>query len=197
MPPETLREEGLPEKLRAFLAGRRVAVLGVGNALRGDDGFGPAVVERLVASCQLPVASSQAPDPSSEPRAPRPQPPPSPVVLDAGSAPENFAGRLRRERPEALLVLDAADFGWAPGELRLLSPGELAGGGLSTHAGSLAMLFDYLRAECGTDSAVLAAQAGSLKLGQGLSAPVEAAVGRAAALLREQFPAPAEGSRGA
>jgi hydrogenase 3 maturation protease len=158
--------------LRAELTGRRVVVLGVGNAMRGDDGFGPAVAARLAGAVVAPV-------------------------LDGGSAPENLAGVLRRAAPEVLLVLDAADFGGAPGELRLLAANELAAGGPSTHAASLAMLFDYLRAGCGTESRVLAVQAGSLTLGDGLSAPVSAAAERAAAMLRETLAAAPKGAPGA
>jgi len=174
VPSKALREECLPEKLRALMAGRCVVVLGVGNPLRGDDGFGPAVAARLAAGAPAGLA-----------------------VIDAGSAPENFAGALRRERPEVLLALDAADFGGAPGELRLLAPGELSAGGFSTHAASLTMLFDYLGAECGTESRVLAVQAASVTLNEGLSAPVAAAAARAAELLRNLLPKSTQGTGGA
>lgn len=133
-------------------------ILGVGHELRGDDGFGPLVARRLAGRVDCPV-------------------------LDAGSAPENFTGAVARERPELLLVLDAADFGAAPGELRLLAAGELGGGGFSTHAAGLSAFFEYLRAGCGAVPLVLAVQAARLDLGAALSPPAAAAVERAAALL--------------
>ena len=157
--------------LRAELTGRRVVVLGVGNAMRGDDGFGPAVAARLAGAVAAPV-------------------------LDGGSAPENLAGVLRRAAPEVLLVLDAADFGGAPGELRLLAANELAAGGPSTHAASLAMLFDYLRAGCGAAGRVLAVQAGSVAMNEGLSAPVAQAAARAVDLLRNLLPKSTQGPGG-
>jgi hydrogenase 3 maturation protease len=150
--------ERIERALRTALAGRSAVLMGVGQALRGDDGFGPAAAGLLAGRAAAPV-------------------------IDAGGAPENFSGAVRRRRPEVLVVLDAADFGGAPGELRLLGPGELAAGGLSTHAAGLRLLFDYLRAECGTEALVLAAQAGSLDLGAPMSPAVAAAARRAAELV--------------
>jgi hydrogenase 3 maturation protease len=150
--------ERIEQALRTALAGRRAVVMGVGQALRGDDGFGPAAAGLLAGRSAAPV-------------------------IDAGGAPENFTGAVRRHRPELLLVLDAADFGGAPGELRLLGPEELAGGGPSTHAGSLRTLFDYLRAECGAEALVLAAQAGRLEFGAEMSPAVAASARRAAELV--------------
>jgi len=151
----------LEDSLRSALAGRRVAVLAVGNPLRADDGFGPAAAARLAG---LPL-------------------PPAATVIDAGGAPENFTGLVRRHRPEVVLVLDAADFGGRPGELRTLDPGELSGGSPSTHAAGLGLLFEYLRGECGAEGLVLAVQAGSAEFGRPMSPEVAEAVERAALLL--------------
>ena len=197
--------KGLESGLRAALAGRRVVVLGVGNPLRGDDGFGPAVIERLRADCgAVPGSGFLVPSSTTrnqpldnargrEPVEREPGTRNCPAFLNAESAPENFAGKIRGEQPEVLLVLDAADFGGSSGELRLLVPGDLVAGGISSHSGSLTMLFDYLRAECGTQGSVLAVQAGAVRRGEGLSAPVDAAVERAAKLVGEALVEAAQG----
>ena len=134
--------------------------MGVGHELRGDDAFGPMVARQLAANS-----------------------PPTALVLDTGSAPENFTGVVRRHKPEVLLVLDAADFGGRVGELRLLKAEAVSTGGFFTHAASLRLLFDYLRAECGTEGVVLAVQAGTVEFSGPMSTPVAEAAGRAAALL--------------
>ena len=72
-------------------------VLALGNTLRGDDGAGPAVLERLAS-----------------------QPVPEGVeLLDGGLAGLETALHLQHRR--RAIILDAADFGAAPGAWRRLS----------------------------------------------------------------------------
>ena len=164
-------DERLRSALRSALAGLSVLVMAVGNPMRADDGFGSEVAARLSGKTAA-------------------------TIIDAQTAPENFTGVVRRERPEVVLVLDAADFGGGVGELRLLRPGELSGGSPSTHAAGLGLLFEYLRAECGAESLVLAVQAGSLELGAPMTPAVAEAVGRAAeALIAVLASGPEAGSR--
>ncbi len=145
----------LEAALRSFV-GSRPAVICVGNILRGDDGFGPAVAARLDGD----------------------------RVFDAGAVPENALPKVEALAPEAVIFVDAAEFGGAPGELRFILPEELAAGDFSTHAAPLALSADYLGRACGARSALLAAQPGTTKLGSVMSVPVARAVERAAALLR-------------
>jgi hydrogenase 3 maturation protease len=133
-------------------------VLAVGNRMRGDDGFGPAVLDALSPAAACPA-------------------------FDCGTAPENFAGAVLAADPEVVLALDAADHGGAPGALALVA-GERAGGsGCSSHAAGLCMLGEYLRARCGAELWLLACQPARLGLGQEMSGPVREAVGAAARLV--------------
>ena len=79
----------------------RLAVVGIGQRLRGDDGVGPAVVGRLAGL--LPDASL--------------------LLLDAGHAPENCLGPIIRFRPDVILLIDAA----RGGSTHTLSLAMLAG----------------------------------------------------------------------
>lgn len=139
----------------------RCVLLGVGNRLRGDDGFGPAVVARLRGRTRVPL-------------------------YDGGVAPENYVERVARHAPESVLLIDAADLGAPPGTLRLCRPAELAAGGISTHTGGLALLAQYWETACGARCAVLAAQPLRVVATPALrlSRPVRAAVGRASRALR-------------
>ena len=94
-------------------------LVGIGNRLRGDDGAGPALCDRLVGRF-------------------------GGEAIDAGVAPENHLERVATSPAELVLVVDAADFGGAPGEVRILSPDEMVSGGVSTHACSPGLLVDYL-----------------------------------------------------
>ncbi len=142
----------------------RVAVVGVGQRLRGDDGAGPAVARRLAA---LAGASLQ--------------------VVDAGHAPENCLGPIVRFGPDAILFVDAACGGLAPGELTWLRPDEADSRGGSTHTLSLAMLAAYLSAETGAAVHVLGIEPGEMAFGEGLSPVVEEAVAQAAATFTDYW----------
>ena len=140
MPPGEDPRTALPP-----LLARRWLLVGIGNDLRGDDGFGPLLARRLIAR-SLPA-------------------------IDAGMAPENVTGPILRAAPEVLILADATDLGAAVGTVRLLAATDLAEGGTSTHDPSLTMLLAYLeaqretRGEAPLDVRLLAAQVGTRALG--------------------------------
>lgn len=152
----------LGKALAGFLV-RPLVVLGIGNELRGDDGFGVLAAELLISGG--PIESV--------------------TVLQVGTAPETYAERIVRESPRTVLAFDAADFGGRPGELRLLWPSELGWKlGAGSHAPSLELLADYIEARCGAKMAVLAAQPLTLKLGAEPSPELRDAAARAAKAVR-------------
>jgi hydrogenase 3 maturation protease len=154
-----LPSQDLPASLRALLRGR-VCIVGVGNRQRGDDGAGPRLIDARHRGTRG-------------------------VWLDAGIAPENFLEPIVRTNPDTVLIVDAAAFGGLPGECRLLDASALDTVVLSTHAGSLGLLREYLSARSGARLGVLAIQPERLAVGEGLSAAVETSVRELAALLSE------------
>lgn len=80
----------------------RTLVLGVGNLLMGDDGLGPAALERLLMEWQLP---------------------PEVASLDGGT--DGLALLPEIEGAECILLIDAIDVGAAPGSEVVLERGEL------------------------------------------------------------------------
>ena len=93
-------------------------------------------------------------------------------MIDAGFIPENHLETVAGKNPDTILMVDATDFGGAPGEARLLHPDKVAYSGISTHAGSLQMLAEYLRARTQARIAVLAIQPADTSAGEGLSPAV-------------------------
>lgn len=84
-----------------------IVITGCGNPLYADDGFGPAVVESLRALA-LPASVK---------------------VIDAGLGGPHFVfTMLDPAQTKKLVVVDIADFGGKPGELRWLSVEELPPG---------------------------------------------------------------------
>jgi len=149
------------------LRGSRAVVLGIGNTLKGDDGVGPFVCERLAGTV-------------------------SAAVMDAGTVPENYIARIAKAGPENLLVIDAIDFGAAGGTVRLFDPREIASVAFSTHTLSPRLFIDLLQREVEVEVYFLGVQPSHTQFGAPLSAPVEAAVETLVDLLGQIFP-PAPG----
>jgi hydrogenase 3 maturation protease len=154
-----LASSALESQLAHTLHGR-VCVLGIGNRQRGDDGVGSLVAEKLVSRPDI-------------------------DAVDAGCVPENHLETVAGMKPDTILMIDAADFGGAPGNIRLLRSGDVAFSGLSTHAGSITTLAEYLHARTGANVAVLAIQPLHVGPCEGLSDEVM----QAAIYLQERLPA--------
>jgi hydrogenase maturation protease len=141
--------------------GRRVVLLGAGNALEGDDGFGVRLAWALAAREDARGAGGEPPL----------------RAIDAGLAPERWVGEAVRAGAEVLVLADAVDFGGAPGEVLLASPAELAARPVaaSTHRVPLPVLAQYAEG-LGASAFVLGVQPASLRPGEALSPPVAAAL---------------------
>ena len=142
--------------------GNNPLILGVGNTARGDDGAGSLLVRKLTGRIEA-------------------------CCIDAGIAPENFLEKIVRKKPDTVLIVDAADFGGSPGEIRLLKPDQLASGGLSTHALSLQMACDYLQLSIPVEVHLLAIQPAQTNSGK-LSGPVRASLDLLINLFMELVP---------
>jgi len=123
-------------------------ILGCGNVLFGDDGFGPAVAEYILQSCKIPEDV---------------------CVLSAGTS----AGKLlfdialsEERRPTRIILIDAVTFsGRTPGELFELSLDALPPvkhWDFSLHQAPGANLLGTLRDECRTDIVLLVVQAAAI-----------------------------------
>ncbi len=129
----------------------KVAVVGIGNELRGDDAAGLLVARSLVGDSHC-------------------------LVIEAGTAPENHTGALRRFQPDLVLLIDAAQINQAPGEIRLFDLDAVDGFGASTHMLPLALLAQYLQVEFRCVVLGIGIQPRSLDFGASLSAEVWSAV---------------------
>ena len=136
----------LVEQLRDFLHGK-VCILGIGNRQWRDDGVGSYAAEALSGYPGL-------------------------DVIDAGFVPENHLEAVAKYNPDCILMVDATDFGGEPGQARLIFPDKVAYSGVSTHAGSLRMLAEYMHQRTRAEVALLAIQPGDTSAGESLSKAV-------------------------
>jgi hydrogenase maturation protease HycI len=150
----------------------KIAVIGFGQELRGDDGVGPLIARRL---------SEKAAGRSDL------------LVIDGGPAPENFTGLLRRFEPDLVLLIDAALMGLAPGAARLLDCIDNDGYTPSTHTTPPNLLASYLVYELGCQVALLGIQPAEMTLGvQTLTPCVEQAAQVIVRTLTEMLVSPLE-----
>ena len=145
----------LDQELALWIGGK-VAIVGVGDDGRADDGVGP-LVARLLADTGFQT------------------------VIDSGSSPELDTWRLRDLMPDSVLFLDAVDFGGSPGEVSLLSPNDLRSSGFDTHRAPLKLTMQYLENDLGCRCLLLAVQPKDVRRGAGMCGEVK----RSAAILAE------------
>ena len=136
-----------------------LTIVGVGNALRGDDGFGPTVIAALPERHGI-------------------------TCFDTGMAPENWLGPIARSCPATVLVLDATDLAEPPGTLRLLRGDELGSIGVSTHGLPLGFFLGLVEERTGVPAVLLAAQPVCVDLGAPMSDAMQAAATRACSAIR-------------
>jgi coenzyme F420 hydrogenase subunit delta len=162
------REDVLPEFCR-----KRVLVLGCGNVLFGDDGFGPAVVEWLEKHCRVPDDV---------------------CVLDAGTGVRTilFTVTLSEHRPAKVIVVDAVDATRRPGELFTLSIDELPPRKIddfSLHQLPTSNLLKELRDLCGVEVSIVSCQVTTIpdSVCPGLSDALQRAVPKACEMVLAQI----------
>ncbi len=143
-----------------MLAGAaRVAVIGVGSDLRGDDVAGVLVARRLAAWARRTGCDRLG-------------------AFMGGAAPENFTGEIVRFRPDLLVLVDAAHLGREPGAVEVIRPESVGGLAFSTHMLPVPIFLDYVRATCGCRTVVLGIDIVQKDVLAPISPPVERAVRR-------------------
>jgi len=102
----------------------KTVVCGIGNSMKGDDGIGPAVIEKLKKENLNPEDV---------------------MLIDCGTAPENFLGRITWFDPARVIIVDAVDMGREPGTVETINTGSIIGDRVSTHNLPLSMFVSYLK----------------------------------------------------
>ena len=148
-------EKRLKERLKG-----KIVIVGVGNILKGDDGLGPYLVKRLRGKVRA-------------------------RLIDGGSAPENYVGKIASLKPDTILVIDACDLGWEPGKVELLEIEQMKHTGYSTHSISPRVFMNYLKEETGADVFMLAIQPKRVKLEEKISSPVGRTIEKIEGWLKE------------
>jgi hydrogenase 3 maturation protease len=137
-----------------------VLLIGIGNTLRGDDGAGPTLVDLLEGKVKA-------------------------SLLDAGEAPESYFSRILAAQADTIVVIDAADFGAAPGDLAVLETEDIAGRSISTHQMPLGLFFRFIKENSRAEVFALGIQPAQIGFGESMSPAVAASVNALAELLQD------------
>lgn len=153
------------DTVRAFLNPDyegRIVMLGIGNRLRGDDGAGPVVIDKLKekydsSECSLGFSYRK-------------------MFLDAGESPEDWFIRILDSKPEVVIVVDAMDFQAEPGSIAVCGSETLPDSFcFSTHRLPLKSLIS-LWEQGGIKTIVLAIQPENICLGEEITPHVKTSV---------------------
>lgn len=140
----------IEDTLKDFIKdAKRIAILGIGNDLRTDDGLGPFI-----------VSSIQIDNPDI-------------MIENVGSVPEGFARPLADFGAERVILIDAADMMKSPGHIELVTKDRIGGINISTHSMPLSFLMMYLEQETGGQTILLGVQPKSIQFGEGLTPKIQ------------------------
>ena len=144
---------GFEEELKDFIAGaEKIAILGIGNDLRTDDGLGLFIIDNLKID---------------DPRI---------MIENVGSVPEGFAKNLASFGAERIIMIDAADMLKPPGHIELITKDRIGGVAISTHRMPLSFLMMYLEQETGGKSLLIGIQPKDIQFGEGLTPEIQKVV---------------------
>jgi len=135
-------------------------IVGVGNVLRGDDGFGPEMVKTLSGRTNV-------------------------NLLDGGETPEDLLDKIVKMAPTKLVIADAVALGGMPGDAALLEADQLGKRiSVSTHNLSLLMFIKYLKEKLPElDIKILGVQPRGIEFGKGLSTEVRKTIDNLAGII--------------
>lgn len=135
-------------------------VVGVGNLDCKDDGAGVVLAEKLASCGHL-------------------------EAIVAGDSPEFYLGDIGERHPRTLMFVDAVDMGSPPGSVAIVEKDQVPDGWGHTHRPPLAVIMQFLAAETGADTFLLAVQPQDISAGNGLTSNVAETVEVMSSFIRE------------
>ena len=151
---DAVTDNDFAKELQEFIKGaKKIALLGIGNDLRTDDGLGLYIIDGL---------KEKLSDPHI-------------LIENVGSVPEAFARPLAEFGAERVIMVDAADMRKPVGHTELVTKDRIGGIAITTHSMPLSFLMAYLEQETGGETILLGVQPRNIDFGEGLTPDVEKA----------------------
>jgi hydrogenase 3 maturation protease len=115
-------------------------ILAVGNSMNGDDGIGSYIIEQIkqyiykaegeIAQTSINLSQGEI------------------MTIDGGTTPENYTSVIRKQQPDKLVLVDAAEMGLSPGSYRIISSERMGVMTMSTHNMPLSLFVSYVSQFC-------------------------------------------------
>lgn len=114
------------KRLQKIDSTKKICIMGLGNFDRADDSVGLTVIE-LLEKMDFPENIK---------------------MINAGPVPEAFTGVIKKENPDLLIIIDAAQMGEQPATIRVFTEKDIDDAYMITpHKVSMTMYMKYLRFE--------------------------------------------------
>jgi hydrogenase 3 maturation protease len=148
----------------AFANAPKIAILGIGNDLKADDGIGPYIIDQL-----------------------QDRNPPHIELINASTVPENYISHLIDTNPHLILLVDAALMQADPGTIKLIDKDTIGGIAFSSHQLPLTFFIEYLESTITTTILILGIQPFTDEFTHPLSEPVQNAANEIITTLTHLF----------
>jgi len=146
-------------KLQSILADktRRILLVGIGNALKSDDGIGIYICRNIIQKDNI-----------------------STLIVESGI--EKFVGKINTIAPEILILVDCTDFQKEPGSWDLISLDQVTDFTMNTHTISIRRISEFFKME----KYLLGIQPMNVKFGEEFSPVIQRTSDKVIALFNMQ-----------
>jgi hydrogenase 3 maturation protease len=157
------------EKLKSSLKtklknAKKIAVLGIGSELRGDDAAGMLVAEKLQKTNNTSSALK---------------------VFFGSTAPENLTGAIKDYKPTHILIIDSADTGNTAGTAIIIEPEKLNGISFCTHRLPTNIMTNYLEQSLNCKTIIIGIQPKNMEFCGKISPELKKSVNSLVKIIKE------------
>ncbi len=138
--------------------------MGIGSELRADDAAGLSVAVRMEK-----ILKDN----------------PNIKAYCGGVNPENLTGEIKKFNPSHIIIIDSADFGEKPGEVKIIQQQDIRGASFSTHQLPLKFLIDYLKESLACEIVLIGIQPKTISFGEMPSEEIALAIDMLSKMLKE------------
>ena len=157
------------ELLRLLEGARKIALLGIGQPLKGDDAAGEVVARSVSRRLGKNRVEGIA-------------------VIAASDTPESRTSQIRRFAPSHVLIVDAGTGSYAPGTVFIADPRKIDDGEMSTHRLPLSLLVKFLEETVPCTVILMAIEPSTFSSGRNLSPAVRKSASEVARFLADRMP---------
>ncbi len=150
---------------------KKLAIMGIGNTMKGDDGFGIIFIKNLInhymtkSYSNIDINNNYGLNPDKEVNKIGDKL----ILLNCGVVPENFTSVLKKEKPSHILIVDAALMGKPIGTISTIDVEDISRIGFSTHSLPMSIIVKYIKHYINTEILIIGIEPKNIDFGMPLS----------------------------